>query len=129
MKSSDRVLITGGSGFIGSNLVEHYRKITQVLNVDCSAPRNPEHVDHWREANILDSNSLAAIFKEWAPTHVIHMAARTDLRGCHLQDYAANTRGVESIITSLSVCRSVRQVIFTSSMLVCRVGYRPRGTS
>src|SRR3954447_17037224 len=39
-----RVLVTGGSGFIGTNLVELYlRTGSEVLSVDSAAPRKGSH--------------------------------------------------------------------------------------
>jgi nucleoside-diphosphate-sugar epimerase len=54
------------------------------------------------------------------------LAARTDLDGKSLQDYAANTVGVTNVVQAVRSTPSVRRVIYTSSQLVCDVGYVPR---
>lgn len=124
----DRVLITGGSGFLGTNLVGYYRaQGAAVLNLDIAAPRNVEHDDVWRCVDILDRERLLDAVRKFRPTHVLHMAARTDLGGRSVTDYAANVQGVANVIDAVSAADSVRRVGFSSSMLVCALGYRPNG--
>lgn len=121
-----RVLITGGSGFIGTNLVERFiSRGDDVLNIDIAAPRKSSHIRVWEEVDILDLPRLAKIVSIFNPDVVIHMAARTDLVGTEPADYAANTVGVSNIILALQPLQSLRLAIFASSMLVCRIGYKP----
>ncbi len=122
-----RVLITGGSGFIGTNLVEHYRlRGDQVVNIDAKAPQHPEHGPLWRKIDILHPPALLRAVVEFDPELVYHMAARTDLNGRTVDEYSINTRGVANTIEALRALRRLRLAIFASSMLVCRVGYRPK---
>src|ERR671922_1732439 len=94
-----RILITGGSGFIGTNLVEHFRaEGAALLNLDTRPPRNRAHAPCWRKMDILDAGSVKDAFKEFSPTHLVHMAARTDLGGRTIGDYAANTAGLANVI-------------------------------
>ena len=122
-----RVLVTGGSGFIGTNLVERFiARGDMVLNIDTAAPRCSSHAAAWRNVDILDGAALARVIKEFDPEVVLHMAARTDLDGRNVADYPANTEGVSNLITALRQLRSLRLAVFASSMLVCRIGYQPR---
>ena len=123
-----RILVTGGSGFIGTNLVAHYRLSgDQVINLDIAPPRNPEHAAFWRKTDILDRQALIQAVIEADPEIILHMAARTDLRGKCIADYAANTDGISNLIQALQEVQNVRRIIFASSMLVCSIGYRPKG--
>src|SRR5687767_4757254 len=90
-----RLLITGGSGFIGTNLVQHFRDLgAEVVNTDPEPPRNPVHADVWKRLDPLDAEGLRTVIGELRPTAVLHMGARTDLDGADLAAYASNTEGV-----------------------------------
>lgn len=121
-----RVAITGGSGFIGTNLVEHYAASdVPVLNLDPAEPRNKQHGAYWRRIDPLDADDLRRALGEFAPTHIFHLGARTDLHGTTLDDYAYNTRGVEVVIDVCNEIMGLQRVVFASSRLVCRIGYQP----
>ncbi len=124
---NQKVLITGGSGFIGTNLVEHYRQSGwDVLNIDHRPPRNRAHQDLWQEVDILDARALNEAFGRFRPSLVLHMAARTDLEGKTLDDYAANTTGVQNVIGAINTPGSVRRVIYASTRFVFNHGVTPR---
>lgn len=115
-----KILITGGSGFIGTNMVEHFAAAGhEVLNIDWNAPQKTEHTKYWSNTDILDRNKLEAEITRFAPEYVIHLAARTDLDGRTLEEYAANTVGVENMVKALSCTSTVKRVVFASTQLVC----------
>ena len=77
-----KILITGGSGFIGTNMIEYFSsKGCEVLNIDWNPPQNPDHAKYWQDVNILDLETLRKSITHFSPDHVIHLAARTDLYG------------------------------------------------
>jgi nucleoside-diphosphate-sugar epimerase len=59
------------------------------------------------------------------PDYIIHLAARTDLNGKSLADYAANTIGVDNILKAIGQLSDLKKIIIASSMLVCGLGYTP----
>ena len=123
----DKILITGSSGFIGTNLLQFYMsKGFEVINIDKSLPKSKENLKSWKEVNILDYNFLKSEILSFQPDFVIHLAARTDLNGKNLNDYNTNTIGTKNLIEILNHTPSVKRVIFTSSMLVCKPGYIPK---
>ncbi len=122
-----KILITGGSGFIGTNLMDFYIKNeVEVINIDIKKPRNFEHNDFWRQVNINDIDSLRDAFYEFNPDVVFHLAARTDLDGKHIDDYVTNTIGLQNIIDTGKKINNLKRVVFASSKLVCKNGYIPK---
>jgi len=125
--SSPRLLITGGSGFIGTNAVEYFsRRGYSVLNLDIKPPVNPMHRALWRQCDIRNKAEIGREVCAFAPDYVLHLAARTDLaERSDLCGYSANIEGVENMLAAIESAGSVRRAIFASSRMVCRIGYRP----
>jgi nucleoside-diphosphate-sugar epimerase len=123
-----RVLITGGSGFIGTNLVSFYiGRGVEVCNIDTASPRNKEHSRFWKQVDIMDFERLREEIHNFSPTHIFHLAARTGLDNKDISIYDANFRGVENLIRAYKGLPDLQRAIFTSSMLVCKLGYLPKG--
>ncbi len=127
MDKSFRVLITGGSGFIGTNLVEAYKtQGCRVLSIDKRPPRNPAHSGLWLQVDIMDRARLESAVRDFDPDYIFHLAARTDLDGATVEDYAENFTGTENLIEAASALQKLRRIIFASTRLVCRIGYQPK---
>lgn len=120
-----RVLVTGGSGFIGTNVVESFLTAGhEVLNIDIKEPQNREHYKVFKKVDIRDLVSLTRSFSDFAPTHMMHLAARVDLHEKKdLEGYSTNTKGVENIVHAISHQPSVERCIFASTKLVCPTDY------
>lgn len=122
-----KILITGGSGFIGTNLVEsHVQAGDMVINLDSTPPRNEAHQKYWSKVDLLNLSELESAIRKFDPEYIYHMAARTDLDGMSLDSYGANTIGVSNIIRSVNGLENLQRIIFASSRLVCKIGYQPK---
>lgn len=120
-----RVLVTGGSGFIGTNVMQHWMdQGVEAVNFDIRPPRNPAHAERWQKVDLLDVDALAGAMRDLRPDGVIHLAGRADINGTHIDDYRVNIEGVSNLVTAVKQAGNPR-VLFTSSQLVCRPGYRP----
>jgi GlcNAc-P-P-Und epimerase len=122
-----KAIITGGSGFIGTNLVERFLDMGwEVLNIDLAEPRNRKHLNHWRRVDLLAREAMIEVFRIYKPDVVLHMAARTDLNESRsIKGYAANTDGVVNVMEAIRQTGSVERTVFASSRLVCEIGYTP----
>jgi len=126
MENNDFILITGGSGFIGTNLIELFEKKNyKFLNFDKMGPRKENQSPYWYEGNILDKSILEKVFEKYKPTIVIHLAAKTDTSSDKLDDYIDNTKGTENIITTIENCSSVQRAIITSTQYVYKNSTKP----
>ena len=123
----EKFLVTGGSGFIGTNLIERLIKENyEVLNLDIQKPQNDSQTSYWCQVDILDYNSLEKIVLAFSPEYIIHLAAVTDLNGYDAEYYKANTEGTKNIIDVAKKISPLQKIIFTSSMYVCQPGYIPK---
>jgi nucleoside-diphosphate-sugar epimerase len=126
-----RVLVTGGSGFIGTNLCHLLGTLPEVeslLEVDIKAPRCACDRHNHQRLDVLDEAALRDTIEQFQATHVVHLAARTDLRGLTISDYEVNYVGVENLISALNAVSSSARCLFFSSRLVFKIDSPPRST-
>ncbi len=83
------LLITGGAGFIGSNLIYHIidqPAIERLVNLDCLTyaghPENLTAVAHhpkygFERVDLRDKESVVRVVRQYQITHVMHLAAES----------------------------------------------------
>jgi dTDP-glucose 4,6-dehydratase len=83
------LLITGGAGFIGSNLIHHVidqPNITKLVNLDCltyaghlanleKVSTHPKYV--FKKVDLRDKPATLRVVEEYQITHVMHLAAES----------------------------------------------------
>ena len=123
-----RVIVTGASGFIGTNLVEYFHQSgAEVVNIDFRPPRNPAQHRFWKNVDICDLDAYTRAVRDFEPELFFHLAARTDLdEKKELSGYNANILGVENTTKVVQGLKNLQRILITSSQLVCRPGYVPK---
>lgn len=122
-----KYLITGGSGFIGTNFINnlmHYSN--QIINIDITKPKINNHKDFWIKLDINNYDELNKICNKFKPDYIINLAAKTDLNGTNLNYYKTNFKGVENLIKCSLNLKKLKKILFFSSRLVCKIGYQPK---
>lgn len=125
--SRPRVLLTGASGFIGTNLVDALEERADVVNLDVSRPFRRRHEPYWRECDILDRGAVMHAFSEVRPRYVVHLAARTDCDEDTTveEGYAVNTTGTANVLAAVSGTPSVARLVVTSTQYVSGPEHTP----
>jgi nucleoside-diphosphate-sugar epimerase len=122
-----RILVTGSSGFIGTHLVRTLVKHGySVLGLDIIYPKTKIDNAQWLRCDILKADELKNVLYNYKPQAVVHLAARTDLGGKTTDEYAVNVEGVKNVVRAIAATPSIQRCIYTSSQLVCRIGYVPK---
>ena len=83
----DRILITGGAGFIGANLVYQLvsagrrvhvvDKLTYAGNLDSIARNNGNPLFSFAQIDVCDESALAAEIFKFSPAAIVHLAAES----------------------------------------------------
>ncbi|WP_166305681.1 NAD-dependent epimerase/dehydratase family protein [Bradyrhizobium sp. 2S1] len=99
-----RIIITGGAGCLGSNLIEHWLpQGHEILVIDNFATGKREVVPALPgltliEGSIADRNLVASAFEKFRPTHVVHSAASYKDPANWREDIATNVDGTANVI-------------------------------
>ena len=123
-----KIFVTGGSGFIGTNLVSELEsRGLEICNYDHSAPNIEDHKKYWTEGDLLDVSLMAKTVREFAPDCVVHLGARADCdeNTTVEKGYQANTTGVANFLEAMKGCPGIERIIVTSTQYVCGPSRQP----
>jgi len=110
-----RVIVTGGSGFIGTALVSALRAAGhEATNLDVSEVRDPATAAWRADVDIMDRRGIEDAFARLRPEAVCHLAARTDIDGKSLDDYRVNTIGTANVLHAARAAGAC-QLLFAST--------------
>ena len=123
MKKKKKIFVTGGNGFIGTNLCDYLvRNGYDVISYDIAEKKIQNNVE-WIRGNILDYKMMCESMK--SADVVIHLAAMVGVKNClqnPKQVIHVNIKGTDNVINACSYNR-INNIIFASSSEVYGEGY------
>lgn len=141
MLENKRVFITGGAGFIGSNLAKLLVGKNEIATYDNYARDAAQHilgdtVKHMKlyRGDVMDADALMNAVKEFRPTHIIHCAAVAGIDTVRLKPVNTleiNTLGTINLMrAALAVNDRVERVVtFSTSEIFGSHAYGSSETS
>lgn len=93
--SKKRLLITGVSGLLGSNLAYYFRDKYEVLGLFNTHPYHPSWV-RTEQADLTCPKECGRIVRSFRPDICIHCAAMADVDRCEIEQQAAYKANVEA---------------------------------
>jgi dTDP-4-dehydrorhamnose reductase len=87
-----RILITGGGGYLGAELIRQARADAWEVGATCFSSLPDDDSVTWRQLDIRDEPAVARAFEAWRPAVVIHTAYRQ--RGPDLWSTSTDGAGV-----------------------------------
>ncbi|MEO0293799.1 MAG: NAD-dependent epimerase/dehydratase family protein [candidate division WOR-3 bacterium] len=116
----NRVVVTGGAGFIGSHLVDRLIsmgfKVLVIDNLLSGSEKNLNKEAEFVKKDICDLD-IDSLIKKYSPSFIFHLAAQIDVRKSlrdPMWDEFINIRGTLNLLEA-SIVAKVRKFIFAST--------------
>lgn len=119
-----KILVTGGAGFIGSNVVDelinHKHEVCIVDDLSSGKIRNLNKKARFYKCNIMNIDALRLIFEIERPEIVYHFAAQIDVQTSLKKPAFDASSNIIGTINILECCQkfSIKKVIYPSSAAV-----------
>ncbi len=122
---TQKVIVTGGAGFIGSHLVDLLLEDGhQVLVIDnfsygkrAFLPADNRSLKI-AEGDITDKKFIEETITKFSPEIVFHLAALHHIPTCELKPEVAlkiNIEGTQHVLNAISNCNTLKKIVFASS--------------
>ena len=115
---SQRILITGSNGLIGSILWNHFSGTHELLGVDISSPNKHEGTIN---IDLSCYRQTLEVISNYSPTYILHLAADSNHNVGLKSVWKNNVIATRNVYAAAGKC-GVERLIFTSSNRVT-IGY------
>lgn len=119
-----KVLITGGAGFIGSHISEKLSQDYEVIILDNLSSGCVENLPKGKDFKLyrlnIEKDNIDEVFAEEKPDFVIHLAAQTSVNYSVLYPYTDANINIMASIRLLEICKKygIKKFITASSAAV-----------
>lgn len=123
----DKILITGGAGFIGSNLAKALSQNNEIIIIDDLSMGNLKNLESLSnlkviEGSILDKELMQKILTQHQFTYVFHLAAIASVADSVARPVQTHQVNFEGTLQLLELCRlhqpDLKRFVFASSAAV-----------
>lgn len=117
-----RLLVTGGAGTLGSNIIENISdECEAIVVVDNFATGKRAALRPLRnvqviEGSVVDADLVNRVFSSFRPTHVIHSAAAYKNPNDWIEDSQTNIIGSINVVRAAESCQAERIINFQTAL-------------
>jgi len=121
-----RIMVTGGAGFVGKELVRSLKEDHEVLVADLLRYGTPDWLVEpqgftFRRVDIREAAAIRSVVEDFTPEVVVHLAAIHYIPECDNDPANAVATNVSGTVNTLAACPVGTRFVFASSGAV----YRP----
>jgi UDP-glucose 4-epimerase len=124
----DKILITGGAGFIGTHLVKELSlqydltvidNLSNKMSYSNAQMLKENHISFFEE-DIMNKEKITEIIRKCRPDSCVHLAAKISVSESILDPYSTMSVNVSGTLNVLEACKcnSVKRFVFASSAAV-----------
>ena len=124
----DKILITGGAGFIGTHLVKELSlqydltvidNLSNKMSYSNAQMLKENHISFFEE-DIMNKEKITEIIRKCRPDSCVHLAAKISVSESILDPYSTMSVNVTGTLNVLEACKcnSVKRFVFASSAAV-----------